>query len=487
MVAGLYTRAYIENDIQLQKRARLVRALGLAFLTCFFLVFSACEDSNASEPGPTDYTFLARDSELSSVSYSGQILRHVLIEELNDYIAGLTARIDSSQLQPAEGDIAQDLNFYYRFDSEVGGQVDLTLPSELPLVQQSYDDVASGKNLHEKLAGVDATGQHKDWSTSFAGFEHEDVRSPESLVDFLFDQLDALAVARSHGDVGMAPDGSPLQVLHVTEEGWDIKELIEEFMLGAVIFSQATDDYLDSDLEDHGLNASHDMLEEGENATVLEHHWDEAFGYFGAARDYLEYSVDEIVTPGYRDSNGDGEVDLQSEYNFAFSVKAAQRDRDSIVPTDFTGDIFRAFRDGRTLLASVDGALSDAEHASLLGYRDVIVSTWEKVIAATLIHCINETLADTVALGSEAYDFYDHAEHFSEMKGFALALQFSPFSPLSDAQFNALHEKIGLYPVLAQGDAAGYQAALLEARALLAEVYAFDEGNLGNDQGKSGW
>ena len=46
----------------------------------------------------------------------------------------------------------------------------------------------------------------------------------------------------------------------------------------------------------------------------MEHKWDEAYGYFGAARDYLRYSDAQLAgkTPAEFsfDSNGDGKIDV---------------------------------------------------------------------------------------------------------------------------------------------------------------------------------
>ena len=48
--------------------------------------------------------------------------------------------------------------------------------------------------------------------------------------------------------------------------------------------------------------------------TAMEHAWDEAFGYFGAARDYSRYTDEQLagkVDDFTFDSNGDGQHRLQ--------------------------------------------------------------------------------------------------------------------------------------------------------------------------------
>jgi len=92
--------------------------------------------------------------------------------------------------------------------------------------------------------------------------------------------------------------------------------------------------------------------------------------------------------------------------------------------------------------------------------------------------------------GTPDYKFLDHAKHWSELKGFALALQFNPRSPVTDAQFDTLHTLLGDAPVLPGAESAVitlYKTSLRNARALLATAYGFDAANVGNDDGENGW
>jgi hypothetical protein len=116
------------------------------------------------------------------------------------------------------------------------------------------------------------------------------------------------------------------------------------------------------------------------------------------------------------------------------------------------------------------------------------LDAWEKGVAATVVHYINDTLQDMGKMDTADYSFGTHAKHWSEMKGFALGLQFNRFSPLSDADFGKLHEHMGNAPVLTgASDLAAYKQALLDARDLLQTSYGFDAGNMGDDNGENGW
>ena len=119
--------------------------------------------------------------------------------------------------------------------------------------------------------------------------------------------------------------------------------------------------------------------------------------------------------------------------------------------------------------------------------RDLALEAWEQAIAATVIHYINDTLQDMADIGTADYSFSNHAKHWSEMKGFALSMQFNRRSPLTVEQFGELHDMMGTAPVLEGGDLAGYQTDLIAARAMLGTAYGFDAALLGDDNGNDGW
>ena len=131
----------------------------------------------------------------------------------------------------------------------------------------------------------------------------------------------------------------------------------------------------------------------------------------------------------------------------------------------------------------------------LKAHRDTVVMTWEKCIAATALHYINDTLQDMAKFGTDDYNFANHAKHWSELKGFALGLQFNPRSPLNETMegmqhsyFNLLHKKIGTAPALPGArNVDSYKDELREARSMLAERYGFAAANVGDANGEGGW
>ena len=450
---------------------------------------------DTSDPGLVDDTVYAFDSAFepgtSSVSYSGQIFRQLLISDMKAHMGDMTDRLDEGSWYPEPGEVEAELGFYFDFNSDAYGSLEHGYATNGVPLQLTYDDVSSGKDLAGKIAGNDETGQHVDWSTEFVGWEAEGVTTPESLVRHWFATVDAQAVAWANGDLPLAPSGSPVPAVYVDAQGRDYRQLTQKFLGGAIALSQAADDYLDDDLDGKGLNSAHDQADEGAPYTPLEHAWDEGFGYFGAAISYPQWTDGEIAESPDADIDGDGFVDLLTEVNWGHSQNAAKRDLGAVVATDFTAEAWGGFHAGRTLLAQTAGSpLSADQLAQLQGHRDQALGAWEAAISATVVHYINDVLADMNAMDSDAYDFGDHAKHWSELKGFALCFQFNPRSPLSDAEFEELHELVGQAPVLADADAdtrEAYASDLIEARALLGQAYGFDSENLGDELGENGW
>jgi hypothetical protein len=390
-------------------------------------------------------------------------------------IGGMTDRLNVDWF-PAEDEVVGEMDFYFRFDGDSSASLPHNVSTSPDPLQETYGDISSGKNLVGKLAGNDVVGQHVDWSTGFVGWTG--ASSPEGLVVSWFEQLEDQAIDWAGGVYPTDPGGAPVGSVFITEQGTDLQQLIQKFLLGAVAFSQGADDYLDDDEAGKGLQSGHDAVEDGKNYTALEHAWDEAFGYFGATRDYGMWTDDEIASLSGRDSvDVDGFVDLKKEFVWGHAKNAGKRDRcaDCPVAPDFTQRAWDAFLGGRSYIASKSSTLSAAEVAELAVFRDEALAAWEEAIAATVVHYINDLNADLEA-DLTGDGFATMAKHYSEMKGFALTLQFNRLSPLGSPEFLELHELLGDAPNFA--DPVAYAEDLVAARALLGAAYGFDAGNL---------
>ncbi len=438
------------------------------------------------------YAFTNKLSNEDSVSYSGQVARHVLIAELNNYIdSGLQNDIDNLDVT-TKAQAMTALNSYYKTTDEeyaVYSDRALTLSINGEAEQKLLSEISgSTKDLSGKIAGNDATGQHKDWSTEFYAFGEKGSQTPEELIQFFFEKVAENSEIAASGATREDINGDVITKVYLSENGLDYKQLIQKTLLGAVAYSQGTDDYLDANVDNKGLNTSNEMLVDGKSYTNLEHQYDEGFGYFGAARDYLSYTDEEIASKGGRDNyqgmydtDTSGMIDLNSEYNFGHSQNAAKRDlgtASNSMPSDFTEAAMQAFLQGRALINENVGAeLTDAQMASLLEFRDEAVANWEYAIAATVVHYVNDVLADYADLGTEDFNYADLAKHWSELKGFAISLQFNPHKKLTDAQYTKINELLQDAPVLSGDGVVQYLLDLAEVRLVLQQAYEFNAEN----------
>lgn len=458
------------------------------------------DDGSLANP-PEIYSFSSRfKAGESSVNHVGQTTRQVLIIDLVSVIEEISEQTLGGTIDPTtvdeEGEVTAILNGIFR-----GGSTDLgarALPAlsadeALPLCQKTYEDLGDA-NLVAKLAGEDDVTDHKDWDgddegsagAAFAGVPTEG-QSPLGFVDSLFSMFEE-AVRACVLDIDACPTDRPL---YVTADGWDLAEMTEKFLLGAINYSQASDDYLDDATEAKGLLSDNTTGEEADGAaTVLEHAWDEGFGYFGAAADYGNYTDEEILgsggrdeyASGYHDLDGDGCIDVFTERSFGTSRYAAARDAASTSGTDFTKSAFDAFVRGRWIITTANGALDEEASKQLREQRDTAVGTYEKVLAASAIHYVNEAQEDLEACGTEDYSLASQAKHWSELKGLALALQFNPQSTWSadSESFVELHQWIGAAPTTCDGDVEAASTNLSKVRDALEAAHGFSAADAEN-------
>lgn len=459
------------------------------------LSLAACSGSDGE---PDRYAFAGRGDSGTSVSYSGQVLRWTLIAKLSAEIQAIDAALQAGEAVPA-GTVESRLQRYYNFRSDLAGDDALTglFAVDLPLVQQRFDDIATDKDLRSKVAGMD--GGPFDFST-LRGWPAVEIPEPaagysaSSAVDRLlqswFGELEARATSWQQGLRPVGPNGQPVPHLYVGADGRDLRQLIEKTLYGALCFSQAAADYLDESTPGSGLLGDHSTLSPDKAYSALEHHWDEAFGYFGAARNLRRLDPSNVADTAIADQDGDGSIDLLQEANFAFARAAAKRDKAATEPVNLSHTVMDSFLRGRHLLDRRRASLSPDDFATLQAERNGALRAWEAVIAATTIHYANEVLQDMESFDSGDYDFAAHAKHWSELKGYALAWQFNPRSVVTSADFDTVHAHIGAAPVLPNADAGTIEAAKIALSALkdlLAGLFAFPRANVGNASGRGGW
>ncbi|MEO1609733.1 MAG: DUF4856 domain-containing protein [Pseudomonadota bacterium] len=335
----------------------------------------------------------------TSVSYTGQIARQVLHDSLKK-LAGKGNGKPNAALK------AQMMSYYASSDA---GRAIIAPKTKGPFVikQTTVDEISKKKNLGGKT--------YKGVVTGMPGG-----KTGKELVEFWIDKA------------ATAPKGVDMK------NGYHYPQLISKFILGAVMYNQAVDNYLD-ELLSADKKPNDKPYKDGAAYTGKEHIWDEAFGYFGAPTYTLKLKPADVVAIAQQkpeamrlaDVNGDGKIDLNTEMTFGPAYYAAGFDASSKGKTTYLHTITQAFLDGRKLITSAKGEkLTDAQRAKLKEYAAVIADNWQAVLAETVYKYAGSVYKDMTKLktiieanGDTSKVFKDYVKHWSELKGFSLALQ----------------------------------------------------------------
>ena len=357
----------------------------LASVASISLGLTGLASANDDVYGPFPVTLKGYSGDCTNtVSYSGQIARHVQHDSLKD--------------RSTKGSYAE-MNAYYS-GSDKNKQIWAPASKDgFPIKQTLLNEISSGKNL----SGKTYKGTITAWPNNMTG--------PE-VIDFWMNKA-----TDNPKDVSV---------------GLNYQQLLSKFIMGAVFYNQAVDNYLDEKME-ADTKPNDKPYKDGACYTGKEHSWDEAFGYWGAAAHSLLLSAEQNYNVAKKkdlvsaDHNGDGVVDLKSEYVFAHAYYASSFDKGG--KTTYMADITRAFLDGRKLITSANGEkLTDAQRSELMGYVDNISTNWEKVIAESVFKYAGSTYKSLVALedvsnADLSKEFGKYMKYWGELKGFSMALQ----------------------------------------------------------------
>lgn len=212
----------------------------------------------------------------------------------------------------------------------------------------------------------------------------------------------------SSGTAGLLTRGNGNTIL-VDANGREYTQLIEKGLMGATFYHQVANTYLTDDRIGSAVNNT-DMVDtaNGKYYTDMEHHFDEAFGYMGFPIDFSSsYS-------------GSGTVRFWGKYSNTAD--------DNIQSNDA---LMNAYKLGRAAIVAKDYTVLNAQ-------ADIIYDEFDRVIAATAIHYINDVLTDS--------NTGDRHHHLSEAYAFIRALRYANIfkRKLSDTEVTELYDtKIG--------------------------------------------
>ena len=294
---------------------------------------------------PTTYAFTDADGN-STVSYGGQTSRMDMLSEMTSYLK--TANNGGAQLDEA--------TLLFMYDNSYTGW-------------SNQDLVGNGKQLKSKTALGDAgvQGQFESWM------------------------------------VGAAAATPPAEGYLQAETGQEWTQLIEKGLMSACFASQMTSNYL-AGIEGDDNSVAVDPAA-GKYYTEMEHHWDEAYGYFTDAVDYPISGVDR------------------------FWGKYANNTLETLLGSATA--ISEAFRTGRAAIAA--GIISDVP-----AQVAIIQEETRRMVAGMAIHYLNST-KQKVADG-ETQNKVNH--YMSEAYAFIYGIQFCENPDMSSETVNGLLAQI---------------------------------------------
>jgi len=456
---------------------KLVKGLTLLSASVMLAACGSSSDDEAGVSYPSTYEFVSKlEDGQSSVKISGQAARQILIGEMKNAagVAGIT-KADLEAIYTGGSEALKGENIYGANTGD-GTPIHISAPDGVFFAQLHYTHVFSNaggqKRLSDKTAGCDndlSATQFIGWNVTTlvdcgTSKNEDEVNYHDAPYSLMAEWIDAAAVNNVDTALGL-----------------NYQQLFQKFLLGAVAFSQTAEDYLKTTKLATADNT--DAKDVDGPYTALEHSWDEGFGYFGASLDYLNIADATINSKTYHSNVlGNDYLDLlKGEYNFGLAQYASKHDV-LTGTTDLSSEIMIAFLEGRQLIQDNFGT-NPADNAGfnteLAAISDRAVKGMEKIFAISVIKYINETIGDlgnyTVGAGDQDVD--NLAKHWSELKGFALGLQFSPIATMDEDKQLALHALIGQSPITQLNSKTvtqEYIDDLIAARALVQEAFGFD-------------
>ena len=345
----------------------------LSLLLAFSMVFaSACNifDSNSNNDleVPETYQF-SRDGE-SSVAFPGQNDRLAMVEEMDSYLGNG----DAGELL-SEQDL---IDMFENTGNNGGGNFSFT--SDRQLKNKTFAPDLDANLFGDLFARAESASENGN-----------------------------NGMTATNGVAGLLERENSGNTILVDENGREFAQFIEKGLMGAVFFNQIFNVYLTNDRI--GPDVENDELREGENYTDKEHHFDEAYGYWNAPRDF---------TSPWPESR-EGEDRFWSHYsNVVDNVSNGELGTNQIIQD--------AFIRGRTAIVNDD-------QEALNEQVDILYENLELVAAATAVHYINSTLAH---LGNNNNGEAFHT--LSEAWAFTNAIKYSPRRKLSLSEIEQINE-----------------------------------------------
>lgn len=347
------------------------------------LTIVSCKKDEAPQPssgggGTGGYTVLTTYA-YSKVNYSGQTFRIMMLDEIGNYI-------------------------------KTGNTIGVTLDAQI---------------MKDMYANVNNRFTDTTLNNSGKALRNKTYASDQTLFDAYFDSVAINSQSVTAGSNGVAgvvtstTDGTKKYLQN--ERGFEFAQIIKKGLQGAVFYYQAINTYLDNLAFDDNTTVNAD-------GTAMEHHFDEAFGYFGVPIDFPTNLTGLKYWGAYCD-----------EVNPALGTNTK---------------MMNAFLKARAAISNKDYTTRDAQVT-------IIKSEWEKIVAASAILELNEAKAFIT-------DDALRNHYLSEAIGFIMSLKYNTNRKISDTQIQQALDYIGtnLYNVSTTN--------IDNARNLISSIYGLD-------------
>lgn len=341
------------------------KVLNIGLAVALTAVTFSCGVSNddGTIDAPENYEF-SRDGS-SSVAYPGQTDRLKMLGEIDSYVGqGNSGELLSEQAM---------LDMFENAGGNGGGNFSFT--SDRQLKNKTFP-VDLDNNVYEDLFAQAASASENGSN----------------------------GVPASNGVAGLIARADGDDIL-VSANGREFSQLVEKGLMGSVFYHQIFNVYLSDDRI--GPDVDNSTVEDGANYTAKEHHFDEAFGYFGAPRDFES---------DWPDARAD-EAKYWADYSNGADGSLGMNDI-----------LMDAYIQGRTAIVNKD---QDALNEQV----DILYENLELLAAATTIHYINSTLTN-LSNGEQGEAFHT----LSEAWAFANALKYSPRHKITLEQLTQIKE-----------------------------------------------
>ncbi|BDS09476.1 DUF4856 domain-containing protein [Aureispira anguillae] len=309
---------------------------------------TSCQPEDTSYTVPTTYNF-------ENVSYTGQQNRLDMMGEITSYIktahASNAPALDAAKIKDMYGD-------------NTGNHFSTT------------DLNGSSKQLKDKTITTE--------QTNFEAYMDAVAVASQST---------NAAAANGHAGIGSNNAGSKNYLFNAN--GIELTQVIEKGLMGACFYYQATAVYMG----DGKMNVDNNLVNAGKG-TNMEHHWDEAFGYFGVPTDFP------TTTTGV-----------------SFWGKYCNK-HEAVYPLN--EKMMNAFLKGRAAISAKDIATRDEQIT-------ILRKNWELVTVATSIYYLNK------AANNISTDVFAAYHELSEVFGFIMSIKYGAGTgAITDAQVNTI-------------------------------------------------